>query len=118
MSLVDPLACGFAKVVLYEVFSDDHKLKCLDNEPIKNFKGRILKLQYNNNNQHFKNCENQFSVEYKKFTDKFPLILENIRELRKKNSKEKENRAFMYDCKGCFKILSGQTSCKVMYIYG
>ena len=74
MSLVDPLACGFAKVVLYEVFSDDHKLKHLDNEPIKNFKGRILKLQYNNYNRHFKNCENQFSVEYKKFTGKYPRI--------------------------------------------
>ena len=27
MSIVDPLACSFAKVVLYEVFSDDYKLK-------------------------------------------------------------------------------------------
>ena len=90
MSIVDPLACGFAKAAAYKVLKEDHKTKKKKNETVNGFKGRILSLQFEKFNEYFNDNKENFNVTYKQFTNRFPLIIKNITNLNKRHKTESD----------------------------
>ena len=118
MSVLDPLTCGFAKVLLYNILTEPHNMHKQESEPTKNFKGRILEMQYTKFQEHFRS-EN-FDVSYTCFKDNFPNIVANIRGLNKRHSvtkdeifhifsyeiwmklsEDRKRKHSLHDCKGC-----------------
>ena len=81
MSILDPSTCGYAKIALYNIFTEKQD-KRDTNEPLKNYKGRVFSNQLCKFKEYFSNNEN-FVVQYKKFTDNFPKIVPLIKNLAK-----------------------------------
>ena len=119
MSLIDPLSCGFAKIAYFNIFQDRCNLTKQADEDKKVFKTRLFQARYQKFVDYF-NDNAYFHVDYKKFIDKFPAIVENIHSLGKRKvdikeelltlfSKEKwkelpqhkKNEHSLFDCNGC-----------------
>ena len=124
MPIVDPLACGFAKVASYEIFTSKETPSNKENVGDKHYKARILQERYQRYTNVFQleDGKNHFLVEYKTFINKFPKIVEYVRTIGKKKPeiKKKLLDAFsleswdklpqerkiihsLRDCQGCLK---------------
>ena len=77
-SILDPLTCGFVKVVVYEILTSKNNLTKNDGEAEKNYKGRIFLEKYKMYHELF---GDEFDVEHKLFVDKFPSVIECIKVL-------------------------------------
>ena len=88
MSILDPLACGFAKVIIYSVITETHNLVKNEDEPHTKYLNRIYVWQYDKIKRIL--GEKFFHVEYNsKFKEKFYQIKDNITDLNKRSPKRK-----------------------------
>ena len=120
MSILDPLACGFAKVIIYSVITETHNLVKNEDEPHTKYLKRIYVWQFDKIKRILGG--KFFHVEYNsKFKEKFNQIKDNITDLNKRSPKTKNevlatfseekwkkllderDKHTMFDCKGCFK---------------
>ena len=78
----DPLTCGFAKVLVYELFTSDSGVQLEGNRKV--WQGNVNKKRFNKFRERYPDyCKNDTSS-YKAFVNKFPNIIENIKSLGKK----------------------------------
>ena len=121
MSILGPLACGFAKVLIYSVITETHNLVKNEDEPHTKYLNRIYVWQYDKIKRIL--GEKFFHVEYNsKFEEKFYQFKDNITDLNKQSPKIKNevlatfseekwkklsdddrDKHTMFDCKGYFK---------------
>ena len=87
MSLLDPLSCGFAKVSVFQVLTEEHGLEQQSDEAMKQFRGRILRAQYKKLTDLFGNL--YFNIDYTTFRNKYPRIITQMRNIGKTNKKWK-----------------------------
>ena len=88
MSVLDPLTCGFAKVVSFEYLTR-HVIKIQNVAPTKNAKGSNLK-ETDEELQVFFPID-YFKINYTTFRDKYPSIVDQIRSIGKRNPDVKEH---------------------------
>ena len=119
MSILDPLACGFAKVIIYSIITETHNLVKNEDEPQTKYLNRIYVWQYDKIKRIL--AEKFFHVECNsKFKEKFYQIKNNITDLNKRSPKTKNevlatfseekwkmlsddrDKHTMFDCNGCF----------------
>ena len=76
MSILDPLACGFAKIATYTLFTSKQDIEKQPGECSAKFKSRELTHKY----YKFQECfgDQSFQIEYKQFINNFPKIVNNI----------------------------------------
>ena len=89
MSIIDPLACGFANVFCYNTFTNKSTLK---KDPSKNltcYKSRLVHHQYDTFLSTL-SLSSQ-SVTYDQFKENFKNIVENIQTLGKKHPLKKRH---------------------------
>ena len=86
MSILDPMACGFAKVAVYNIISVTPKK--LPNERETDFLSRIRSSQFRSYIDYFGEYRGNFEVTYKQFLDNFQKIVPNINNFKKRHSKE------------------------------
>ena len=118
MSLLDPTSCLFVKAVVAELFSHDNGVKKESKETFKIFTGRINRVRYDTVKSLFPN----YDIPFKKFTDKFPAVLQSFKWIGKKDPKmrdkilktfsktswyelsaEEKEKHSLFDCKHCQK---------------
>lgn len=87
MSLVDPLSCGFAKVIAFQIITEPINVTKLSNENTNEFKSRKFNLQYEKYVEQFDGLE-KFNVTYKQFTNNFPKVVTLLRHFRNKTQLE------------------------------
>ena len=87
MSILDPLTCGFAKVVTFEYLTRN-VIKNQNVAPNKNAKGSNLKETYEEL-QVF--GVDYFKINYTTFRNKYPSIVDQIRSIGKRNPDVKEH---------------------------
>ena len=88
MSILDPLACGFAKVIIYSVITETHNLVKNEDEPHTKYLKRIYVWQFDKIKRILGG--KFFHVEYNsKFKEKFNQIKDNITDLNKRSPKTK-----------------------------
>ena len=88
MSILDPLACGFAKVIIYSVITETHNLVKNEDEPHTKYLNHIYVWQYDKIKRIL--GEKFFHVEHNsKFKEKFYQIKDNITDLNKRSPKTK-----------------------------
>lgn len=88
MSLLDPLCCGFAKAIGYNILQDKFGLKKTSNESPAMFTSRLFEQQYKAYNDIFVDG-GDFQVTYLKFRTNFSLITPYFKTLSKRQSKLK-----------------------------
>ena len=86
MSIVDPMACGFAKVAVQNIVSVT--LKRLSNERETDFQSRLQYSQFRSYIDYFGEYRRNFEVTYKQFLDNFRKIITYINNFKKRRSKE------------------------------
>ena len=82
MSILDPLTCGFVKVITFEVLTAKHTMQQRSGENVRQFKHRILNNQYNRLQSIFGIAI--FKVLFNTFRNKYYRIVEQIRGIAKK----------------------------------
>ena len=82
MSLIDPLSCGFAKVAVFNILSTKLDLPKDEGEKSNEYKGKILKVKYNQYITYFNEIDT-INVEYRQFAQSFEKIIPNIKGLEK-----------------------------------
>ena len=97
MSILDPLTCGFVKVITFEVLTAKHKMQQGSGENVRQFKHRILNHQYNRLRLIFGDAI--FKVPFNTFHNKYHQIVEQIRGIAKKNVLEKSEIISVFDQK-------------------
>ena len=85
MSILDPMACGFAKVAVYNIISVTPKK--LPTEKETDFLSRIRSSQFRSYIVYFGEYRGNFEVTYKQFLDNFQKIVPNINNFKKRHSK-------------------------------
>ena len=118
--ILDPLTCGFTKVLVYELFTSDFGVKQEGNKKV--WQGNVNKKRFEKFLKRYPDyCKNDTSS-YKAFVNKFPNIVENIKSLGKKDpaakksvlstfstdswtnlEQLKKNKHSPTDCQGCLK---------------
>ena len=88
MSILDPLTCGFAKVVTFEYLTRN-VIKNQNVAPTKNAKGSNFKETYEELQVFF--GINYFKINYTTFRNKYPSIADQIRSIGKRNPDVKEH---------------------------
>ena len=86
MSIPDPMACGFAKVAVYNIISVIPKK--LLNERETDFQSRLRCSQFRSYIEHFGEYRGNFEVTYKQFLDNFQKIVTNFNNFKKRHPKE------------------------------
>ena len=86
MSILDPMAHGFAKAAVYNIISVTPKK--LPNERETDFQSRLRSSQFRSCIEYFGEYRGNFGVTYKQFPDNFQKILTNFNNFRKRHSKE------------------------------
>ena len=86
MSILDPMACGFAKVAVYNIISVTPKK--LPNEKETDFLSRIQSSQFRSYKDYFGEYRGNLEVTYKQFLDNFRKIVRNINNFKNRHSKE------------------------------
>ena len=79
-SILDPFACGFVKVGVYNILTEKSELKKQENQ------GKTYVKESKINTK----IDTQFKINYKIFTDKFPKIIEHVRSIRKRHPETNE----------------------------
>ena len=87
MSIIDPLACGFAKVAVFSILCSKTELQRNFGESEKELKSRELKHKF----QQYKKLFNfvKFDIEYRQFIQNFKKIIDNIKSLEKRHKDTK-----------------------------
>ena len=77
MSIIDSLACGFAKVEVFSILCNKTELQKKIGESEKELKSRELKLKF----EQYKGTFNfvKFDIEYRQFVQNFKKIISNIK---------------------------------------
>ena len=88
MSILDPLTCGFVKVITFEVLTAKHTMQQRSGENARQFKHRILNHQYNRLQLIFGDAI--FNVPFNTFRNKYHQIVEQIRGIAKKKCSRKK----------------------------
>ena len=92
ISILDPLPCGFAKVIIYSVITETHNLVKNEVEPHTKYLNRIYIWHDKIDKIKRILAEKFFHVEYnKKFKEKFYQIKDNITDLNKRSPKRLNN---------------------------
>ena len=117
MSIIDPLACEFAKIFYYNTFTNKNTLKKDPSENLTCYKSRLVHHQYDTFLSTFSLCSQ--SVIYDHFKENFRNIVVNIQTLVKKHPlkkrhvmdtfslgnsvglKDRQLKHTIFDCKGC-----------------
>ena len=88
MSIIDPLTCGFAKVITYTYLTTNHTK---NKNPVreKNVKGKIIQEKYESLQRVF--GTHYFDINYTTFRNKYPKIINHIHEIGKKNPEIKRH---------------------------
>ena len=88
MSIIDPLTCGFAKVITYTYRTTIHTK---DKNPAreKNVKAKIMQEKYESLQIVF--GIHYFNINITIFRNKYPKIINNIHEIRGKNAEIKRH---------------------------
>ena len=81
--ILDPLTCGFTKVLIYELFTSDLGVQQEGNKKV--WQGNINKKRFEKFQERYPDCCKNGTSSYKAFVDKFPKIIENIKYLGKKD---------------------------------
>ena len=120
MSILHPLTCGFAKIAIYNIFTDTYDFNRLKHKNDKSFKGIVYQQKFDRYNQYFENKQT-FKTPYKTFVNKFSAIVDNMRDLSKfkcaskhelldtfsqKQWEELGDRKYehsLFDCNACLK---------------
>ena len=89
MPILDPLTCGFVKVITFEVLTAKHAMQQRSGENVGQFKHRILNKHYNRLQSIF--ADAIFNVPFNTFRNKYHEIVEQIRGIatKKKCSRKK-----------------------------
>ena len=118
--ILDPLTCGYTKVLVYELFTSDFGVQQEGNK--KAWQGNMNKKRFEKFQERYSDyCKNDTSS-YKAFVNKFPKIIENIKSLGKKDPAAKKSILSIFstdswtnleqlkktkhsptDCQGCLK---------------
>ena len=118
--ILDPLTCGFTKVLVYELFTSGFGVQQEGNKKV--WQGNMNKKRFEKFQERYPDyCKNDTSS-YKAFVNKFPKIIENIKSLRKKDPAVKKSILSIFstdswtnleqlkktkhsptDCQGCLK---------------
>ena len=104
MSILDPLTCGFAKVVTFEYLTRN-VIKNQNVAPTKNAKGSNLKETYEELQLFF--GIDYFKINYTIFRNKYPSIIDQIRSIDKRNPDVKEHVLNTFS-KSEWSLLSGE----------
>ena len=104
MSILDPLTCGFAKVVTFEHLTRN-AIKNQNMAPTKNAKGSNLKETYEKLQLFF--GIDYFKINYTTFRNKYPSIVDQIRSIGKRNPDVKEHVLNTFS-KSEWSLLSGE----------
>ena len=131
MSLIDPICCGFAKIIVFRLLTEETNVIRHENETYKRYKHRELLYQYDKYKMHFEEYE-KFNVEFEGFKRRFPAIIDNIRYLGKKSaenkkrllnlfslenwntlSKEEKEKHGLQDCDACIKDIKFKSGLKL-----
>ena len=117
MSIIDPLAYGFAKIFCYNIFTNKNTLKKDPSENLTCYKSQLVHYQYETFLSTFNICSQ--SVTYDQFKENFKNIIGNIQTLGKKHPlkkgyvmdtfslgnwvdlKDTQLKHTIFDCKGC-----------------
>ena len=88
MSILDPLTCGFAKVITYTYHTTNHTK---DKNPAreKNVKAKIMQEKCESLQRVF--GIHYFNINITKFRNKYPKIINNIHEIGGKNAEIKRH---------------------------
>ena len=89
MSILDTMACGFAKVAVYNIISVTPKK--LPNERETDFQSRLRSSQFRSYIEYFGEHRGNFEVTYKQFLDNFQKI-ELISTISKKDIQKNEKQ--------------------------
>ena len=89
MSIIDPLACEFAKIFCYNTFTNKSTLKKDPSENLTCYKSRLVHHQYNTFLSTFSLCSR--SVIYDHFKESFRNIVGNNQTLVKKHPLKKRH---------------------------
>ena len=85
MPILDPLTCGFVKVITFEVLTAKHAKQQRSDENVGQFKHRIFNKHYNRLQSIFGDAI--FNVPFNTFRNKYHQIVEQIRGIAKKKVK-------------------------------
>ena len=89
MSIIDPLACGFAKIFCYNTFTNKSTLKKHPSENLTCYKSRLVHHEYDIFLSTF--SLNSQSVTYDQFKENFKDIVGNIQTLGRKHPLKKRH---------------------------
>ena len=83
VSIIDPLACGFAKVAVFSILCNKTELQKKIGESEKEWKSRELKLKF----EQYKETYNfvKFDIEYRQFVQNIKKIINNTKSLEKRH---------------------------------
>ena len=84
MYILDPLICGFVKVITFDVLTAKHTIQQRSGENVCQFEHRTLNNQYNRLQSIFGDA--LFNVPFNTFRNKYHQIVEQIRGIAKKKS--------------------------------
>ena len=85
MYILDPLICGFVKVITFDVLTAKHTIQQRSGENVCQFEHRILNNQYNRLQSIFGDA--LFNVPFNTFRNKYHQIVEQIWGIAKKKVK-------------------------------
>ena len=139
-SIFDPMTCGFAKGIIYELWSSNLELVKSENEAKALFSSRINQKRHALFSELFANNES-FHVDYTKFIRKYSKIVNRIGQWAKRHTNERkqfvstfnikawkdlttsQQEHTLFDCKGCIeaselKLVMSTLSVKgIFYIF-
>ena len=117
MSILDPLACGCAKVIIYSVITETHNLVKNEDEPHTKYLKRIYVWQFDKIKRILGG--KFFHVEYNsKFKEKFNQIKDNITDLNKRSPKTKNEVLATFSEEKWEKLLDERDKHKCLIVKG
>ena len=87
--ILNPLTCGFTKVLIYELFTSDFGVQLEGNKKV--WKGNVNKKRFEKFRERYPDYRKNDTSSYKAFVNKFPNIIENIKSLGKKDPAAKKS---------------------------
>ena len=118
--ILDPLTCGFTKVLVYELFTSGFGVQQEGNKKV--WQGNMNKKRFGKFQERYPDYCKNYTSNYKAFVNKFPKIIKNIKSLEKKDPAAKKSILSIFstdswtnleqlkkakhsptDCQGCLK---------------
>ena len=86
--ILDPLTCGFTKVLVYELFTSGFGVQQEGNKKV--WQGNMNKKRFEKFQERYPDYCKNYTSNYKAFVNKFPKIIKNIKSLGKKDPAAKK----------------------------